>query len=35
MAPTMVGAPIETSGQENTAVLLAMTKSQNRIPVSP
>ena len=35
MAPTMVGTPIDTSGKENVASVLAITKSQNSTPVSP
>lgn len=35
IAPTMVGTPIETSGKQNVASVLAMTKSQNNTPVTP
>ena len=35
MAPTMVGTPIDTSGKQKMASVLAITKSQNNTPVSP
>src|ERR1700737_2206465 len=35
IAPTMVATPIDTSGKQNMASVLAITKSQNSTPVSP
>src|SRR5215469_12201229 len=35
MAPTIVGTPSDTSGKQKVAPVLAITKSQNRTPVSP